>query len=70
MRIKPWITNDICNSIKRREKLYKKIIKAKDPKIKEENHKNYKELRNQIVTLCRESKKLHYQFFSIKTTIT
>ncbi len=25
MRIKPWITNDICNSIKRREKLYKKL---------------------------------------------
>ena len=65
MRIKPWINNDICKAIKIRETLYRKFIKAKDPLIKEEYFNNYKVLRNQIVTLCRESKKLYYQnFFS------
>ena len=47
----------------RREKLYKKFINAKNTDIKESNHKKYKELRNQIVTSCRQTKKLHYQKF-------
>ena len=57
-QFKPWITNGIRTSIKRREKLYKKFLRAKDENIKEMHHKNYKTIRNQIVTLCRESKKL------------
>ena len=60
---KPWITKDICKAIKRRETLYRKFIKAKDPLIKEQYHKNYKDLRNQIVLICRESKKMYYQIF-------
>ena len=55
---KPWITNGIRISIKRREKYYKKFIKAKNEITKEDYHKKYKELRNQIVTLCRHSKKM------------
>ena len=58
---KPWITNGIRKAIQRREKLYKKFIKAKNQEIKKNYHKKYKDLRNQIVTLCRESKNLHYQ---------
>ena len=48
---KPWITNGIRKSIKRREKYYKKFIKAKDEVIKEDYHSKYKEIRNAIVTL-------------------
>ena len=62
MHNKPWITKDICKAIKRRETLYRKFIKAKDPLIKEEHHKNFKDLRNEIVSLCRESKTSYYQF--------
>ena len=58
---KPWITNGIRNSIQRQEKLYKKFIKAKNQEVKNEHHLNYKELRNQIVTICRLSKKNYYQ---------
>ena len=58
---KLWITQGIQKSIMRREKLYKKFINSKNTDIKESNHKKYKELRNQIATLCRQSKKLHYQ---------
>ena len=63
---KPWITLGIRKSIKRRESLYRKFIKAKNPVSKEQHHNNYKELRNQIVLLCRESKKLHYNNFFIE----
>ena len=60
-QLKPWITLDIQKSIARREKLRKKYIKAKNFEIKEEYHKKYKDLRNHIVMLCRQSKKNYYQ---------
>ena len=61
LKCKPWITKGIRKSIKRREKLYKKFIKSKNQKSKDELHQNYKELRNHIVTIIRESKKLHFK---------
>ena len=63
---KPWITNDILKSIKARENLYKKFIKAKDEKSKEYYFKIYKELRNKILTKCRNSKKTYFQNFFFK----
>ena len=60
---KPWITLGIRNSIKRRDNLHKRYIKAKDNETKNNYHAQYKELRNMIVTLCRESKKAYYQRF-------
>ena len=35
LQTKPWITNGILNSIKRRDKLLRKYINAKDPGRKE-----------------------------------
>ena len=49
--------------MKRRDKLYKKFIKAKNEVIKNDYFVKYKLLRNKIVTLCRISKKLHYSKF-------
>ena len=63
LQFKPWITCGIRKSIQRRDDLYKRFIQAKDIHIKEDYYKRYKKLRNQIVTLCRESKMLHYQQF-------
>ena len=60
---KPWITPGLKNSIKRREALYKKFIKAKNIDIKNEYHVRYKNLRNHIVTLSRNSKKIYFQNF-------
>ena len=59
---KPWITKDILNSIRTREKLYTKFIKAKDKgkDIKDDYHKKYKELRNEILKTCRKSKKGYF----------
>ena len=53
----------ICKSIQRRDSLYKRFIKAKDIHITNVYRIRYKKLRNHIVTLCRESKMLHYQQF-------
>ena len=60
-QLKPWVTSGICKSIKRRDKLLQKFIKAKDAEIKNELHLRYKTLRNQIVSLIRTSKKQHFQ---------
>ena len=66
LQSKPWITQGIRISIKRREKVYKKYLRAKDNDTKEKYHRLYKNLRNQLVTLCRDSKMLHYQAFFTK----
>ena len=63
---KPWITKGIRKSIQRREILHKKFIKAKSQEIKDEYHKEYKDLRNKIVTLCRLSKHSYYQTYFIE----
>ena len=64
---KPWITNNILRSINAREKLYKIFfIKGKDEKAKKDYHKMYRELRKQILTKCRNSKKEYFQNFFIK----
>ena len=60
-KFKPWITLGLHNSMKRRDMIYKKYIKEKNSDIKNEYEKQYKSLRNQIVTLCMESKRLHFQ---------
>ena len=60
-QFKPWITKDILISIRKREKLYyKKIIKTKNKDIKDDYHKKYKELRNEILKICRKSKKYYF----------
>ena len=58
---KPWITQGILNSIKRRDKLLCKQIKAKDPTRKELLRTEYKALKNRITYIISVSKKTHYQ---------
>ena len=58
---KPWITKGIKKSIVRREKLYKNYLNTSNLERKQQLREDYKNIRNQIVTLCRNSKKLHYQ---------
>ena len=51
--------------MQRRDYLQKRYIKAKDEVTKENYHNSYKQLRNQIVSLCRESKKKYFQKYFI-----
>ena len=61
LQAKPWITSGIVKSIKRRDRLLRKYIYAKDTIRKDNLHTQYKTLRNQIIAIIRKSKKLHYQ---------
>ena len=63
LEAKPWITSGILNSIKRRDSLLNKYIKAPDGNEKNELHKQYKILRNKIVALLRLSKNNHYRTY-------
>ena len=63
LQAKPWITPGIVKSIKRRDKLLRKFITTKEINRKNELHTQYKTLRNQIVSIIRKSKKLHYQTY-------
>ena len=67
--LKPWITGGIRASIKRREKIFRKYIKARDPTIKENYHLQFKNLKSRIAGLIRDSKQFHYQkFFNENST--
>ena len=51
---------------KKKKEVLQKFIKAKDKVIKEEYHKKYMELRNQILNQCRHSKKVYFQKFFLE----
>ena len=70
LQTKPWITTGILNSIKRRDKLLKKCIVAKDLARKEILRTEYKTLKNRITYTINMSKKNHFQhyFTEIATT--
>ena len=62
-QFKPWITKAIRVSIKKRNKLKSKFIRAKDSNIKKLLENKFKFYRNSIVTLTRQSKKNHFNTF-------
>ena len=61
IQAKPWTTNGIRSSIKRRDKLLRKFIKTKDEVLKDQLYSTYKTLSNKIDSLNRAGKKLHFQ---------
>ena len=58
---KPWITNGIANSIKKKNNFYKKLCRAKDARRKEELHKLYKAYKNLVTNSSRRSKESYFQ---------
>ena len=62
---KPWITDGILNSIKKKDKLFNRYVKSKNNIFKDSIHEEYKVLRNQINELIRLSMKNYFgKFFS------
>ena len=59
---KPWITVEIKKSISNRDNLLKKYLKAKGER-RTTLYSQYKQLRNQIVNMIRESKSNYYHEF-------
>ena len=61
---KPWITTAIQKSITVKNKLLKRFINAKDSQTKETFHRQYKDYRNMLSTLLKNSKSNYYdQYF-------
>ena len=73
-KTKPWITPALQKSISIKNNLLKKFITAKDPQVKERYHKEYKDYRNMLSTIFKQSKANYYNHYfetnwnSIKNT--
>ena len=57
MALKPWVTPALLCSINKKNKLYKKFLRH--PNV--ENSKRYRQFRNILTKLTRESKRLYYE---------
>ena len=63
-KTKPWITSALQKSISIKNNLLKKFINAaKDPPIKERYHKEYKDYRNMLSTILKQSKTNYYNHY-------
>ena len=62
---KPWISKSILKLIKTKDKTYQKFIKEDNISVKEQIYSRYKQQKNEITKLTRNSKKMHYnEYFS------
>ena len=60
-RFKPWITNEVLNKIKEKNKVLNKLVKSKNPIRTKELSSQFKTLKNEISYLTRTGKKNYYQ---------
>ena len=73
-KTKPWITPALQKSISIKNNLLKKFITAKDSQVKQSYHKEYKDYRNMLSTILKQSKTNYYNHYfetnwnSIKNT--
>ena len=58
---KSWITTGILNSIKNKNRLYRKVIRAKDPERIRNLCNKFKLYRNKLDKTLKASKSMHYQ---------
>ena len=62
-KTKPWITPGLQKSISVKNKLLTKVIKLKEPTLKNEAHTKYKLYRNMLATLLKRSKRTYFSSF-------
>ena len=60
---KPWITQGLQNSIKRKNNIYSKFVKCKNKILKEFQHSNCKNYRNLLSTLLKRAKEKYFTTF-------
>ena len=63
---KPWLTKGILTSVKNKNKIYKKLMRAKTEANKTRLYSKFKNYRNRINNLLKISKAKHYQNFFIE----
>ena len=59
-RFKPWITFGILKSLRKRNELHNRYLRAKDIERKQTLYTHFKLYRNMLVTLIRKSKQNHF----------
>ena len=60
---KPWITQGLQNSIKKKNNIYSKFEKCKNKILKEFHHKNYENYRNLLPELLKKAKEKYFTNF-------
>ena len=60
---KPWITQGLQNTIKKKNSIYSKFVKCKNKIMKEFHHNNYKNYRNLLSTLLKRAKQKYFTDF-------
>ena len=60
---KPWITQGLQNSIKKKNNIYSEFVKCKNQKLKEFYHNNYKTYRYILSTLLKMEKGKYFTNF-------
>ena len=63
LKSKLWLTNGIMTSIKKKNKIYKKFIKAKNSAEKNILYNEFKHYRNLVIKLSRIIKAKHYYHY-------
>ena len=60
---KPWITQGLQNSVKKKNNIYSKFVKCKNKIQKEFHHNSYKNFRNLLSTLLKMAKEKYFTNF-------
>ena len=60
---KPWITQGLQNSIKKKNNIHPRFVKCKNQKLKEFYHNNFKTYRNLLLTLLKRAKEKYFTKF-------
>ena len=60
---KPWMTKGLITSIKNKNIIHRKMLRAKDPTRKQELKEKYKTYKNRLAKLTRNSKANHFNKF-------
>ena len=60
---KPWITQSLQKSIKKKNDIYSKFVKCKNQKLKEFYRSNYQTYRNLLPTLLKRAKEKYFTNF-------
>ena len=60
---KPWITQGLQKSVKKKNNIFSKFVKCKNKILKKFHHSNYKNYRNPLSTLLKRPKEKHFTNF-------
>ena len=65
-KFKPWISDAILSKIENKNKVFKEYMKCKDANRKNLLNITYKQLKNEITSLIKSSKKVYYEkYFTV-----